>query len=165
MLMPCIHDHHLTLQHDCAQLHVARIYGQFLESDNIPVLGWLAYSPDVSPIERVWDALDRRIWQRVPVSANNQQLSIAIEEWTNILQPTVNNLINSVWKRNVALCESNGCHIRYWLVSEPPPKTTPLRQLCTFQSTFPCGQSKPNIVQYMSHLSKNRFSWQRRSAH
>ncbi len=38
-------------------------------------------------IERVLDALDRRIRQRVPVSANIQQLRTAIdEEWTNIQQ-------------------------------------------------------------------------------
>ncbi len=40
---------------------------------------------DMSPIEHVWDALDRRIRQRVPVPANIHQLRTAIEEeWTNI---------------------------------------------------------------------------------
>ncbi len=44
---------------------------------------------DMSPIEHVWDALDRRIQQRVPVPANIQQLRTAIkEEWTNIPQAT-----------------------------------------------------------------------------
>ena len=38
-----------------------------------------------------------RIRQRVPVPANIQQLRTAIEEeWTNISQATINNLINSV---------------------------------------------------------------------
>ncbi len=46
---------------------VARICTQFLEAENIPVFAWPAYSPDISPIEHVWDALDRRIRQRVPV--------------------------------------------------------------------------------------------------
>ncbi len=70
--MPFIQDHHLMLQHDNAHasLHVARICIQFLEAENIPVLAWPAYSPDMSPIEHVWDALDRRIQQRVPVAAN-----------------------------------------------------------------------------------------------
>ncbi len=98
--MPFIHDHHLMLQHDNAQPHVARICTQFLEVENIPVLAWPAYSPDMSPIEHVWDALDWRIWQRVPVPANIQQLRTAIEEeWTNIPQATINNLINSMWRR------------------------------------------------------------------
>ncbi len=39
--------------------HVARICTQFLEAENIPVLAWPAYLLDRSPIEHVWDALDR----------------------------------------------------------------------------------------------------------
>ncbi len=68
-----------------------------------------------TPIEHnIWDALDRRIRQRVPVPANIQQLCTAIEEeWTNIPQTTINNLINSMRRRCVALCEANGGHTRY----------------------------------------------------
>ncbi len=116
IVVPFIHDHHLMLQHDNARLHVARICTQFLEAENIPVLAWPAYSPDMSPIEHVWDALDRRIRQRVPVPANIQQLHTAIEEeWINIPQATINNLINSMRRRCVALREANGGHTRYWL--------------------------------------------------
>lgn len=114
IVVPFIHDHHLMLQHDNARPHVARICTQFLEAENIPVLAWPAYSPDMSPIEHVWDALDRRIRQRVPVPANIQQLRTAIEEeWTNIPQATINNLINSMRRRCVALREANGGHTRY----------------------------------------------------
>ncbi|KAL0178731.1 hypothetical protein M9458_027625 [Cirrhinus mrigala] len=85
IVVPFIHDHHLMLQHDKARLHIARICTEFLEAENISVLAWPAYSPDMSPIEHVWDALDRRIRQRVPVPANIQQLHTDIEEeWTNI---------------------------------------------------------------------------------
>ncbi len=63
--MPFIHDHHLMLQHDNLRPHVARICTQFLEAENIPVLAWSAYSPDMSPIKHVWDALDRRIRQLI----------------------------------------------------------------------------------------------------
>uniref|UniRef100_A0AAZ3P5A2 Tc1-like transposase DDE domain-containing protein n=1 Tax=Oncorhynchus tshawytscha TaxID=74940 RepID=A0AAZ3P5A2_ONCTS len=57
-------------QHDNTQPHVARICTQFLEAENVPVLPWPAYSPDMSLIEHVWDALDRCVRQRVPVPAN-----------------------------------------------------------------------------------------------
>ncbi len=116
IVVPFIHNHHLMLQHDNAQPHVARICTQFLEAENIPVLAWPAYSPDMSPIEHVWDALDRRIRQRVPVPPNIQQLRTAIEEeWTNIPRPTINNLINSMRRRCVALREANCGHTRYCL--------------------------------------------------
>ncbi|KAL0185834.1 hypothetical protein M9458_017504 [Cirrhinus mrigala] len=114
IVVPFIHNHHLMLQHDNARPHVAKICTQFLEAENIPVLAWAACSPDISPIEHVWDALDRCIGQRVPVSANIQQLRTAIEkEWTNIPQATINNLIRSMRRRCVALCEANGGHTRY----------------------------------------------------
>ncbi|KAL0160624.1 hypothetical protein M9458_044349, partial [Cirrhinus mrigala] len=114
IVVPFIHDHHLTLQYEDARPHVARISTQFLEVENIPVLAWPAYSADMSPIEHVRDALDRRIRQRVPVPANIQQLRTAIEEeWTNIPQTTINNLINSMRRRFVALHEANGGHTRY----------------------------------------------------
>ncbi len=111
IVVPFIHDHHLVLQHNNARPHVAGICTQFLEDENIPVLAWPAYPLDMSPIEHVWDALDRRILQRVPVPANIQQLRTAIEEeWTNIPQTTINNLINSMRRRCVALREANGDH-------------------------------------------------------
>ncbi len=128
---PFIHDHHLMLQHDNAWPHDARICTQFLEAENIPVIAWPEYSPDRSPIEHVWDALDR---QRVLVPANIQQLRTAIEEeWTNIPQTTINNLINSMWRSCVKLHEANGGHTRYWLVfghPPPPPPPQPKAHLC-----------------------------------
>ncbi len=126
IVVPFIHDHHLMLQHDNAWPHVARICTQFLENENIPVLAWPACSPDITPIKHVWDALDRRIRQRVPVPVNIQQLRTAIEEeCTNIQQATINNLINSMRRRCVALRKANGGHTRYWLVFGPPPPRTP----------------------------------------
>ncbi len=109
VFVPFIHCHHLMLQHDNAWPHVARICTQFLEAENIPVLAWPAYSPDMSPIAHVWDSLDQCIRQSVPVLGNIQQLCTAIEEeWTNIPQAKINNLINSMGRRCVALCEANG---------------------------------------------------------
>ncbi len=64
--------------------------------------------------EHVWDALNRRVQQRVPVPANIQQLHTAIEEeWTNFPQATINNLINSMQRRCVVLLEANGGRPRY----------------------------------------------------
>uniref|UniRef100_A0AAZ3RIV4 Tc1-like transposase DDE domain-containing protein n=1 Tax=Oncorhynchus tshawytscha TaxID=74940 RepID=A0AAZ3RIV4_ONCTS len=67
-------------QHDNAKPHVARICTQFLEAKHFPVLPWPAYSPEMSPIKHVWDALHQRVRQRVPVPANIQQLHTAIED-------------------------------------------------------------------------------------
>ncbi len=111
IVMPFIHDHQLMLQHDNARPHVARICTQFLEAENIPVLAWPAYSLDMSPIEHVWDALDRRIRQRVPIPANIQQLHTAIEEeWTNIRPQS------TTWS---TLCEGDVLHCVMQMVVTP----------------------------------------------
>jgi transposase len=89
--VPFIRRHHLMFQHDNAQPHVARFCTQYLEAENVPVLPWPAYSPDMSPIEHVWDALDRHVQRNVPVHTN-----IAIEKLDNISQATTNSLIHSM---------------------------------------------------------------------
>ncbi|CDQ98543.1 unnamed protein product [Oncorhynchus mykiss] len=58
IVVPFIRHHHLMFQHDNARPHVTRICTQFLEAENVPVLSWPAHSPDMSPIQHVWDALD-----------------------------------------------------------------------------------------------------------
>jgi transposase len=70
---------------------------QFLEAENVPVLPRPAYSPDMSPIEHVWDAQDQHEKQNVPVPPNIHKLYTAIEEeWDNIPRGTINSLINSM---------------------------------------------------------------------
>jgi hypothetical protein len=93
---------HCRSIHPPSSPHVSRIFTQFLEAENVPVLPWPAYSPDMSPIENIWDALDRRVRQCVPVPANIQQVCTAIEEeCDNIPQATIKSLINSMPMRCV----------------------------------------------------------------
>ncbi len=105
ILVPFIHGHHLMLQgsvHNCWKLKTS----QFLNGQHI--------HRTCHPIEHFWDALDRRTRQRVPAPANIQQLRTAIEEeWTNIPQATINNLINSMRRRCVVLRGANVGHTRY----------------------------------------------------
>ncbi len=121
IVVPFIHDHHLMLQHDNARPHVARICTQLLEAENIPVLAWPAYSPDMSTHWACLGCTGSAYTTACSISCQIQQLRTAIEEeWTNIPQATINNLINSMRRRCVALREANGGHTRYWLVFGPP---------------------------------------------
>ena len=70
IVVPFIRRHRPMFQHDNAQPHVARIFTEFLKAENVPVLPCPAYSPDVSPVEHVRDALDRRAQQRGHVPAD-----------------------------------------------------------------------------------------------
>ncbi|GFY67344.1 transposable element Tcb2 transposase [Trichonephila inaurata madagascariensis] len=65
-------------------------------------LEWIgsACSPDLNPIEHVWDALGRRIATGLHHPKNNQQLKqILIEEWTLLPQEMLHQLVLSMRRK------------------------------------------------------------------
>lgn len=68
----------------------------FLQTKDTEVLDWPAYLTEMSPIEHLWDVLDMRVWDSVPVPGNVGQLYVLLqEEWNNVPQAAIDNLINS----------------------------------------------------------------------
>ncbi|GFV26990.1 transposable element Tcb2 transposase [Trichonephila clavipes] len=59
---------------DNARLHRTLAIEKLLESEDITRMDWSAYSPDLNPIEHVFDALGRRIAARLYHPENTQQL-------------------------------------------------------------------------------------------
>ncbi|GFV44156.1 transposable element Tcb1 transposase [Trichonephila clavipes] len=55
------------LMDDNARPHSANIVDECLQSEDITRMDWPAYSPDLNPIEHVWDMLGRRIAARQPL--------------------------------------------------------------------------------------------------
>ena len=113
-ILPLVNAHNLSFQHDNARPHVARVCRDFLNQNNVQVLDWPPYSPDLNPIEHLWDALDRRVRKRVNVPNNVAQLQLAlIQEWNNIPQRTIDNLVGSMVRRVRAATAARGGHMRY----------------------------------------------------
>ena len=107
-VLPLVNAHNLTFQ------HVARVCRDFLIQNNVQVLDWPPYSPDSNPIEHLWDALDKRVRKRVIVPNNVAQLQLAlIQEWHNIPQRTIDNLVGSMVRRVRAATAARGGHMRY----------------------------------------------------
>ena len=101
-------------QHDNAPAHRARLTANFLAANTVQVLDWPPYSPDMSPIEHVWDELTRRIHARPQVPRNVNQLRNAlIHEWNNMPQQFVANLVLSMRRRCTACIAANGSYTRY----------------------------------------------------
>ena len=68
------------LMHDNARPHVARIYRQFLNRNNVNVLPWPAVSPDMNPIEHIWDFLGRKVRARGNVHSLRDLENALVEE-------------------------------------------------------------------------------------
>ena len=69
----------------------------FLATNMIPVLDWPFLSPDMSPIEHAWDELARRITaRRQPPRKVNEPTNALINEWNNIPQQVMANLVEDV---------------------------------------------------------------------
>ncbi|GFV93905.1 transposable element Tcb1 transposase [Trichonephila clavipes] len=83
-----------------ARPHRANIVDEFLQSEDITRMDWPAYSPDLNPIEHVWDMLGRRIVARQPRPTCLPELrSALLDEWCNISQDQIDNLILSMPRR------------------------------------------------------------------
>ncbi len=66
------------------------------------------------------------VFQFLPISSNfTQPLKRINKCWTNISQATINNLINSIWRRCVALREANGGNDTDWYFGQPGPPPPP----------------------------------------
>ena len=104
----------LTLQQDNARPHSARLTTTFLQQQNIDTLPWPPYSPDLSPIEHLWDLIDRGIRSRDPPPQNLHKLRRVIqEEWDNIFQLQIATLIGSMRRRCTEVHAAGGGHTRY----------------------------------------------------
>ena len=86
-----------VFQHDNARPHITRLCTQYLQTNSIDVLDW-PLSPDLSPIEHLWDELGRRVYLRDPPPNNANELrNILLQELQRIPQSTTRTLIR--WMR------------------------------------------------------------------
>lgn len=103
----------LVFQHDNARPHTARLTQDFLRRNNVQVLPWPSRSPDMSPIEHLWDELDRRVRKNLH-PRTLPALARALErEWQNIPANVVQRYVDSMRRRLQAMIAANGGHTRY----------------------------------------------------
>ncbi|GBN07473.1 hypothetical protein AVEN_63513-1 [Araneus ventricosus] len=79
-------------------------------------MAWPARSPDLNPIEHVWDMLGRRIAGRsVPPGTLHELQQALLQDWALLPQQAINDTIASMPRRCQAF-SSRGYHARYWCV-------------------------------------------------
>ena len=84
------------LMYDNARPHVASICRQFLNRNNVNVLPWPAVSPDMNPIEHIWDYLGRKIRSRRNVHNFRDLENALIQEWNNIPNVVIRHYVRSI---------------------------------------------------------------------
>ncbi|KFM57474.1 Transposable element Tcb1 transposase, partial [Stegodyphus mimosarum] len=99
---------------DNARPHRANIVSECLQSEDITRMDWPAFSPDLNPVEHVWDMLGRRVAARQPPPTCLPELRRALLfEWCNIPQDQIDNLILSMPRRCTDCIASSGRHTMY----------------------------------------------------
>lgn len=103
-----------VLMHDNARPHRANIVNLYLNEVGIRTLEWPARSPDLNPIEHLWDQLGVAIRRRLRAPASLQELRAALlEEWERIPQDRIDDLIRSMPRRLQAVIQGRGGNTRY----------------------------------------------------
>ncbi|KFM67651.1 Transposable element Tcb1 transposase, partial [Stegodyphus mimosarum] len=98
-------------QQDNARCHTAASVRAWFEEhqDEFTVLPWPANSPDLNPIEHLWDHLDRVVRAMDPQPRNLAQLATALESaWLNIPENTFRDLCDSLPARLAAVRSAKG---------------------------------------------------------
>ncbi|GFY18604.1 transposable element Tc3 transposase [Trichonephila clavipes] len=88
------------LMDDNAPCHRTVAAEQLLVSEDIERMDWPARSPDLNPIEHVWDFLGRRLAARILPPVTIRELRLALQdEWAAMHQQLIDTLILSMGKR------------------------------------------------------------------
>ncbi|GFV65683.1 transposable element Tc1 transposase [Trichonephila clavipes] len=103
-----------VFQQDNARPHVAKTVKSYLDSQQVQLLPWPAYSPDMSPIEHEWDIVGRRIARDLRPVASTDELWLRIQTiWNTLPQTDIKNVFNSMPRRVAALIAERGGHTKY----------------------------------------------------
>lgn len=99
---------------DNARPHRARIVTAYKEQEGIDTIFWPAMSPDMNPIEHVWDFIGRNLNRRDPPCQNLAELRAAIvDEWRQFPQEKLRRLVHSMPRRVRELHRKRGGCTRY----------------------------------------------------
>lgn len=101
-------------QEDNAPIHKANAVKKWEVENKITSLPWPAQSPDLNPIENLWDELDRKVRKHKPLPKNQDDLwQILQNEWLKLDESIYKNLVNSMSRRIAAVIENKGNPTKY----------------------------------------------------
>lgn len=99
-------------QHDNDPKHTSKHVKDYMEKAKIRLLEWPSQSPDLNPIEHLWEELERRI--RSENYSNTTKLWEALQrEWLKIPLERLEKLVDSMQSRCKAVIAAKGFATKY----------------------------------------------------
>ena len=99
---------------DNARPNRGRVVNDFLAGEAIERMVWPSNSPDLNPMEHLWDQLKRSVYRRIEEYSTLADLAQLLqEEWMAICQRRVSRLINTVRRRCLEVIEKHGGYTHY----------------------------------------------------
>jgi len=101
-------------QQDNASVHTSKLTTTFFDDSDINLMKWPGQSPDLNPIEHLWDELERQIRKRDPPPVSERELAVILqEEWEKISNTVFQKLILSMNNRVKAVQRAKGYATKY----------------------------------------------------
>ena len=105
---------YLFFMQDNAKAHYAANTRQELQERRIQVIVWPPYSPDLNPIEMVWNWMKDYIQNHFGERMSYDRLRRAVREaWEAVPQEYLTELLESMPKRCQAVIDANGMHTKW----------------------------------------------------
>ncbi|KAI0995126.1 hypothetical protein K3495_g13055 [Podosphaera aphanis] len=94
--------------------HTSKKARQFLRDHSLAVLPWPANSPDLNPIEHLWNYIKKRL-KDYPKPPNGilELLDRVQDEWAKIPAEECQKLMESLPRRIDAVLKAKGGHVKY----------------------------------------------------
>lgn len=118
-IVPIIHgwirlNPELILMQDGAPGHRAGITIEDLRERGIYPIEWPPFSPDLNPIEKVWNLMKNYVAENFPEIMSYNRLRDAVKEaWDKVSEYDLKELVDSIHDRCQAVIDANGKHTRY----------------------------------------------------